>query len=152
MAETDERATAIRWRCTESLVYTSAAYMTLRLFPFFLLLLPPAGCDQLNQKAASGKAKPAKETPGHRFVLTRSDDSVAFDTQTGQICRTWDLNRDPALAKMELHYHLGEIRMTPHERREEWHYVAEETWNLLGTGPNAPVLGLAHSDGCGGQI
>jgi site-specific DNA recombinase len=33
---------------------------------------------------------------------------------------------------------------------EEWHYVAEGTWNLLGTGPNAPVLGLAHSDGCGG--
>ena len=62
------------------------------------------------------------------------------------------LNRDAALAKSELHSHLSEIRMTPTEKREEWHYVAEGTWNLLGTGPNAPVLGLAHSDGCGGQI
>jgi signal transduction histidine kinase len=62
------------------------------------------------------------------------------------------LNRDAALAESELHSHLSEIRMTPAERREEWHYVAEGTWNLLGTGPNAPVLGLAHSDGCGGQI
>jgi hypothetical protein len=61
-------------------------------------------------------------------------------------------NRDAALAKSELHSHLSEIRMTPAEKREEWHYVAEGTWNLLGTGPNAPVLGLAHSDGCGGQI
>jgi site-specific DNA recombinase len=62
------------------------------------------------------------------------------------------LNSDAALAKSELHSHLSEIRMTPAEKREEWHYVAEGSWNLLGTGPNAPVLGLAHSDGCGGQI
>jgi site-specific DNA recombinase len=62
------------------------------------------------------------------------------------------LNRDAGLAKRELHSHLSEIRMMPAEGREEWHYVAEGTWNLLGTGPNAPVLGLAHSDGCGGQI
>jgi site-specific DNA recombinase len=62
------------------------------------------------------------------------------------------LNRDAALAKSELHSHLSEIRMTPVEKREEWHYVAEGTWNLLGTGPNAPVVGLAHSNGCGGQI
>jgi len=26
----------------------------------------------------------------HRFVLTKFDGGVAFDTQTGQICRTWD--------------------------------------------------------------
>jgi hypothetical protein len=62
------------------------------------------------------------------------------------------LNRDAALAKSELHSHLSEIRMTPTEKREEWHYVAEGTWNLLGIGPNAPVLELAHSDSCGGQI
>jgi hypothetical protein len=40
--------------------------------------------------------------------------------------------------------------MTTTEYREEWHYVAEGNWNLLGTGPNTPVLELAHSDGCGG--
>jgi hypothetical protein len=62
------------------------------------------------------------------------------------------LNRDSVLAKRELHSHLSEIRMTPTKKGEEWHYVAAGTWNLLGTGPNAPVLGLAHSDGCGGQI
>lgn len=62
------------------------------------------------------------------------------------------LNRDRVLAKAELQSHLSEIRMSPAERREEWHYVAEGNWNLLGTGPNAPALVLAHSDGCGGQI
>jgi site-specific DNA recombinase len=62
------------------------------------------------------------------------------------------LHRDPALAKAELNRHLSEIRMTPDGESGEWHYVAEGSWNLVGTGPNAPVLGLAHSDGCGGQI
>jgi len=62
------------------------------------------------------------------------------------------LNRDVALAKTELHRHLSEVKMTPAEDREKWHYVAEGTWDLLGTGPNAPVLALAHSDGCGGWI
>ncbi len=62
------------------------------------------------------------------------------------------LNQDTALAKSELHSHLSEIRMTPTEGREEWHYIAEGNWNLLGSGPNAPVLGLARSDGCGGLI
>jgi DNA invertase Pin-like site-specific DNA recombinase len=62
------------------------------------------------------------------------------------------LNRDTALAKAELQKHLREVRMSPTVEREEWHYVAEGNWDLLGTGPNAPVLGLAHSDGCGGQI
>ena len=28
--------------------------------------------------------------PVHRFVLTKFNGGVAFDTQTGQICRTWD--------------------------------------------------------------
>ena len=62
------------------------------------------------------------------------------------------LNRDPALAKAELQSHLSAIRMTPNRESEEWHYVAEGSWNLLGSGPNAPVRLLAHSDGCGGQI
>jgi hypothetical protein len=64
--------------------------MRLRPLPFLLLLLTLAGCDQLNPKATSTKAKPAKETPVHRFALSRADEGVAFDTQTGQICRTWD--------------------------------------------------------------
>ena len=60
------------------------------------------------------------------------------------------LNRDTALAKAELQKHVSEVRMTPTKDIEDWHYVAEGNWDLLGTGPNAPVLGLAHSDGWGG--
>jgi ABC-type transporter Mla subunit MlaD len=62
------------------------------------------------------------------------------------------LNREPALAKRELHNHLSEIRMTPAQGKEDWHYVADGSWSLLGTGPNTPVLALAHSDGCGGPM
>jgi site-specific DNA recombinase len=62
------------------------------------------------------------------------------------------LQQDTALAKAELQSHLSEIRMTPTQKGEHWSYVAEGTWNLLGTGPNAPVPELAHSDGCGGWI
>jgi hypothetical protein len=60
------------------------------------------------------------------------------------------LNRDARLAKAELHRHLSEIRMIPTEGRQDWHYVADGTWDILGTGPNVPVIELAHSDGCGG--
>jgi hypothetical protein len=60
------------------------------------------------------------------------------------------LNRDAALTKQELHRHSSEIRMMPAEGNREWHYVAEGSWNILGSGPNAPVIELAHSDGCGG--
>jgi site-specific DNA recombinase len=62
------------------------------------------------------------------------------------------LNRDPALAKAELQTHLSEIRMIPTRESKEWHYVAVGNWNLLGSGPNAPAMQLAHSDGCGGWI
>ena len=62
------------------------------------------------------------------------------------------LSRDTALAKSDLQSHITEIRMMPTEDGREWYYIAEGNWNLLGTGPSAPVLGLAHSDGCGGQI
>ena len=40
------------------------------------------------------------------------------------------LNRDAALAKTELRSHLSEMGMTPAERREEWHYVAEGTGEI----------------------
>lgn len=62
------------------------------------------------------------------------------------------LNRDRVLAKAKLRNNLTEIRMSPVEGRKEWHYVAEGNWNLVGTGPNAPVFELAHSDGCGGPM
>lgn len=61
------------------------------------LMLGLLGCDLLNQaqtppakKAESQASIPERRMPVRRFVLTRLDDDVAFDTQTGQICRTWD--------------------------------------------------------------
>jgi site-specific DNA recombinase len=62
------------------------------------------------------------------------------------------LNQDPVLAKAELHSHIKEIRMIPRAGASDWHYEAVGSWDVLGSGPNAPVLALAHSDGCGGQI
>ena len=67
----------------------------MRSVMFALSVLMSVGCDNLNRKqdqkkdTIASKPKPkAPRTPLHRFVLTRAED-VAFDTQTGQICRTW---------------------------------------------------------------
>lgn len=63
------------------------------------MLLPTIGCENPDsnhsqKKAAEPKTKSARPStqrqPLHRFVLTRISADVAFDTQTGQICRTWD--------------------------------------------------------------
>ncbi len=53
-----------------------------------------SGCDNpnLNQnpkKVAAPKPRSAKQ-PLHRFVLTRLGVDIAFDTQTGQLCKTWE--------------------------------------------------------------
>jgi hypothetical protein len=72
--------------------------------------------------------------------------------QRSQIDKASNEAHSWALAKAELQKHLSEVRMTPTKDGEDWHYVAEGNWDLLGTGPNAPVLGLAHSDGCGGSV
>jgi site-specific DNA recombinase len=45
-------------------------------------------------------------------------------------------------AKQELHRHLGAIRMFPTEGGEGWYYIAEGTWDLLGTDPLAPIFGV----------
>src|SRR5260370_20319756 len=56
--------------------------------------------------------------PAHRFVLTRYEGGVAFDTQTGQICRTWDwqpagktAKQDPQTGLTPQHY-FGELAPT----------------------------------------
>jgi DNA-binding response OmpR family regulator len=41
-------------------------------------------------------------------------------------------------AKEELHKHLSAVRMFPSEDGEGWYYIAEGTWDLLGTDPLAP--------------
>ena len=53
------------------------------------------GCGELQQSSAKAAAtsKPQKAQSrgtAHRFTLTKLNGGVAFDTQTGQICRTWD--------------------------------------------------------------
>jgi hypothetical protein len=61
-----------------------------------LVLLQQSGCDTTSPKPASVNKTAAKvakpRRPIHRFVLTKypENSGVAFDTQTGQICRTWD--------------------------------------------------------------
>jgi|SRR5712664_323601 len=59
-----------------------------------LLLLALSGCDEFKQadntkKTPSTQVVKENRIPVHRFVQTRNYD-VAFDTQTGQVCRTWD--------------------------------------------------------------
>jgi hypothetical protein len=68
----------------------------IKLHPFTLPLfvLTLSGCEQLNQPTQPArptvKAPRESRVPVHRFVLTRADPGAAFDTQTGQLCRTWD--------------------------------------------------------------
>ena len=45
------------------------------------------------------------------------------------------LNENSPLAKQELHSHLNAIRMFPTENGEGRYYIAEGTWDLLGTDP-----------------
>jgi site-specific DNA recombinase len=52
------------------------------------------------------------------------------------------LNENSPLAKQELHSHLSAIRMFPTEDGEGWYYIAEGTWDLLGTDPYAPIFGV----------
>ena len=46
------------------------------------------------------------------------------------------LNRDVMLAKAEMRKHLDEVRMIPTAGLKAPHYVAEGSWNLLGTSSN----------------
>jgi hypothetical protein len=57
------------------------------------------GCDDLAKQLGYVPEKPAsakpqtpvqRAAPAHRFVLATRDTDLAFDTQTGQLCRTWD--------------------------------------------------------------
>lgn len=53
--------------------------------------------SECNQAPSKPQAPPPQRTiaPIRRFVLARPQTDVAFDTQTGQLCRTWEWS--PAL-------------------------------------------------------
>ena len=56
-----------------------------------LALIPMSGCDNFISAQKKPVAATAKRGPAiHRFTLTRGTSDVAIDSQTGQICRTWD--------------------------------------------------------------
>lgn len=63
-----------------------------RLPVLLLIAWVTSGCDQSAPQNGKQVKAAAKENrvPVHRFVLTKYDGGVGFDTQTGQICRTWD--------------------------------------------------------------
>ena len=72
-------------------------WQSLLIAVFVVSLTGLFGCDQLTNPPSpqTTKVAPQKSTGGdrepvHRFVLAQHDYDVAFDTQTGQICRTWD--------------------------------------------------------------
>jgi hypothetical protein len=53
------------------------------------------GCEQLSQQVKptpTPKTQVVRENrvPVRRFILTRNSPDVAFDSQTGQLCRTWE--------------------------------------------------------------
>ena len=59
------------------------------LLLFSMLQSCDVGTDE-KKAAPKVESKPQPPRPGlHRFVITRDLD-IAFDTQTGQMCRTWD--------------------------------------------------------------
>lgn len=51
-----------------------------------------SGCDQLTPKPIITMKIPDQDEhfPVRRFELVGHDANVAFDTQTGQLCKTWD--------------------------------------------------------------
>jgi hypothetical protein len=68
-------------------------YLQLTVLLLTLSLL--VGCDDIakqfgSQKPVSTKHQSRIPTPPHRFVLAQGHTDIAFDTQTGQLCRTWD--------------------------------------------------------------
>src|ERR1700693_1846990 len=67
----------------------------LRTTLFLLVLTSLFGCDDIAKEFGYQKPAPAKQqspplTPTHRFVLAQGHTDIALDTQTGQLCRTWD--------------------------------------------------------------
>jgi len=71
---------------------------SLRAIALIAALAALCGCDEVAKdlgyvpvKAeASKQTKPERPSPTRRFVLVEHHSDIAFDTVTGQLCRTWD--------------------------------------------------------------
>jgi hypothetical protein len=62
----------------------------MKLSLLFASILALQSCEVPTQQKKE-PVKAAAPRPGlHRFILTRFGIDVALDTQTGQLCRTWD--------------------------------------------------------------
>jgi hypothetical protein len=59
------------------------------------------GCDQMTAVNAQPKKRATvkRAVPVHRFVQSTFNADIAFDTQTGQMCRTWAWEPISASAK-----------------------------------------------------
>ena len=74
-------------------------------------------------------------------IQTNVEEMARFVSEgIDRLCEAF--NRNSPLAKQELHSHLSVIRMFPTEDGEGWYYIAEGTWDLLGTDPRAPIFGV----------
>lgn len=49
-----------------------------------------SGCDQLNPPPKPVKKANTTHRTSHRFVQLTLRPDLAFDTQTGQLCKTWE--------------------------------------------------------------
>jgi len=72
-------------------------------------------------------------------LLTATPDSIQVRIEQSRglveegILKLWNLlNENAPLAKTELRRHLDEVRMLPSNDGDDWHYVAEGKWDLLG--------------------
>lgn len=80
-----------------------------RLSCALLISLLLAGCGSTDRKGSSDTSSNPK-TPVNRFILTQ-DTNIAFDTQTGQLCKTTGPSPflDPACQVTEEYKKLGFI-------------------------------------------
>ena len=78
---------------------------------FLVAIIFQNSCDS-SQKKTPAPVKPMKATPLHRFVLAQPLKDVAFDTQTGQLCRTWEWSIEPSKANPATEIKVGQFAPT----------------------------------------
>ena len=64
--------------------------MTIRTVLLLGITLPLVGCSTKQPPPSPLKSALAQSPGVQRFIPANSDSSVALDTQTGRLCRTWN--------------------------------------------------------------